>query len=388
MLKSSCPACGNLSKHILDWDFSGLDESVFNYQAQFYGCDNCGLVYIHNITDDQLSKFYQQECSYFERSHFSITKNENISKFQSYRDYLIHHGFSDYPLTDIGCGRGGFLLWLHSNGWKSKCIGVDIDLKSIPIANTIESNDPDALSFVEGFALQLPFNDSTQSILTYYHVLEHIKNIDKLLSESWRVLQPGGHIVIEVPDAEKYNLASIGSAYWLSIREHIYHFSPCSIKHALNKNSFEVIAVERKMLPTPEFEYPSLMILARKVKNNSNEIVCDSSGISEYAMQSKNELTFQVNKVNEFNANVRDVTFWGCSAELFSLLPLLRLDGFTLCDTSPHKQQSYYRANPILSPQAVAPKGHLIIAPYLYRDAIEHDALALGWREEQIYCLG
>ena len=31
-----CPACASASTHLLDWKFSGLGDSVFNYTADFH----------------------------------------------------------------------------------------------------------------------------------------------------------------------------------------------------------------------------------------------------------------------------------------------------------------------------------------------------------------
>lgn len=41
-----CPVCQQTSQYLLDWEFSGLGDSVFNYTAKFYECAHCGLVYI------------------------------------------------------------------------------------------------------------------------------------------------------------------------------------------------------------------------------------------------------------------------------------------------------------------------------------------------------
>lgn len=387
-LEVDCPACGEKSHHLINWKFSGLNDSIFNYTAAFFECRSCGLVYNGNISDERLSVFYSDECNYFEKAHFDILSPENEKKYQYYREYIMKSGLLDTPITDVGCGRGGFLLWLKDNNWNADCFGVDVDIKSIPV---IGDNTCDIwanqLTFNKGTAVDLPFSNGTQELLTYFHVLEHIRDIDSVLQEAYRVLNATGHILIEVPDAERYKDYPVGTAFWFSIREHLYHFSACGISHALHRNGFDVVRINRGMLPTPEFIYPSLMILAKKNHGSKSSIASKGVGIADYIIQSRNELIDQVNYVLSINKKYSAITFWGCSAELFSLLPLLDIKSFTLCDSSKLKQERDYKGIPIEDPAAVQKTGALIIAPYLYGDVIEIDARKLGWSKEVIFRL-
>ena len=111
---SHCPACGGKSLYLLDWEYSGLNDSIFNYTARLFECPYCGLAYNTNITDESLAIFYAKECSYFEKSHFDILAPENIKKFRCYTEILASAGLSDTPITDVGCGRGGYLIWLKN----------------------------------------------------------------------------------------------------------------------------------------------------------------------------------------------------------------------------------------------------------------------------------
>lgn len=382
-----CPACGKEAQYLVDWECSGLNDSIFNYTADFFGCPHCGLVYIENTSDEELSLFYNNECSYFEKAHFDITAPENIKKFEAYREVLANAGLSGTSISDIGCGRGGFLIWLKNNNWNANCTGVDIDLRSIPNVQENASEEGGSVAFQVGMAFNLPFANGTQSILSYFHVLEHIRNIDKVLSEAFRVLEESGHILIEVPDAERYEEYPVGTAFWFSIREHVNHFSAQAICYVLQRNGFSVTSVNRKLLPTPEFTYPSLMILAKKGTVEAKSAVNKVGDIPSFVTQSKEALKDQAENILEFHLQYSKLTFWGCSSELFSLLPRLNLPDFTLCDASKVKQQCTYRGIPIEDPATVPIDGALIIAPYLYCDAIEKAALERGWPKEAIFRL-
>ena len=377
-----CPACKGKSNHCIDWEMSGLNDSIFNYVAEFYECGDCGLVYNTNMSDEKLAVFYAGECSYFEKPHFNIDSAENIQKYACYKKIISDAGLSGSPIADIGCGRGGFLIWLKKNGWKSICSGVDIDRRSFA-----DAMDREGLAFEEGRAVQIPFSDESCSLLTYFHVIEHIVTIEKVFQEANRVLRPGGHIMIEVPDADRYREYPVGTAFWLSIREHVYHYSADSLKNILSRNGFEVIGIHRNILPTPEFSYPSLIILARK---NPLSVKPEKSGqglIAPFVLQSKRDLEAQAKEVMDFCAKYKTAAFWGLSAELFSLLPLLKLETITLCDSSKDKQKARYKGIPIHAPENLKKDAALIIAPYLFSEVIKAEALKLGWQEKAIYCL-
>jgi SAM-dependent methyltransferase len=380
----ACPACGCASRYLVDWEFGGLGESIFNYVAAYHACDACGHVHVRNVDDERLARFYAEECAYFDSAHFSVSAAANQQKYAAYKAFLLDEGLGETSVTDVGCGRGGFLLWLAQSGWKAECCGVDVDAKSIP-AEAPGAAPP--VRFRRGAAFDLPFADGSQPLLTYFHVLEHIHDTERLLAEAARVLAPGGHLLIEVPDAANYHQNPIGSAFWVSIREHVHHFSACSLARALERRGFSVVRTTRRMLPTPEFTYPSLMVLGRKAPAAEAPSACSPGEIASFVLQSKRALETQAVEVSALFAAHDKVTFWGCSAELLSLLPRIDLGRAALCDSSKLKQRSRYRHLPILDPKDVRPEGALVVAPYLHRDSIERAARELGWPPDAIHPL-
>ena len=81
------------------------------------------------------------------------------------------------------------------------------------------------------------------------------------------------------------------------------------------------------------------------------------------------------------------MTIWGCSGELFSLLPLLDIGGIRICDSSTLKQSVRYKGIPIENPAAVPAEGTLVIAPYLHQAAIKRAARKIGWPDDALYLL-
>lgn len=380
--RDRCPACGQLTHPLLDWQYSGLGESVFNYTAQFHSCPSCGLVHVANIDDQTLGRFYADECSYFEKTHFSVEAPANREKYAFYGSVLREHGPGGGNMADIGCGRGGFVNWLAESGWQGRCCGIDVDTRSL----CSQTGLPHNVSFRNGNVFHLPFPDAALDLVTSFHVLEHLRDLRGVLNEAARVLRPGGHILIEVPDAERYASLPVGTAFWFSIREHINHFTAGALRAVLNASGFRVIRVSQQVLPTPEFNYPSLMVMATK---GLGENCCGGNlpgDVAAFALESHQALQRQAEAISAI-ASGRPLTVWGCSAELFSLLPLVDAAQIRLCDASPLKQTARYKDLPVQAPEAVPIEGTLVVAPYLHAKAIEAAALKLGWPAEAVHVL-
>jgi len=91
-------------------------------------------------------------------------------------------------VLDIGCGSG-----IQKKFLSPDCIyfGLDLPFTSINWYQTI----PD----VYGTAEMLPLKDSAVSTILLLDVLEHVKAPVKCLEELYRVLAPGGILIIKIP---------------------------------------------------------------------------------------------------------------------------------------------------------------------------------------------
>lgn len=96
----------------------------------------------------------------------------------------------DSNLLDIGCGpKASFLK--HVSSHINQGFGVDFKVQPFDISNIHV--------YQLKFSGQLPFQDSSFDVVTMLAVLEHIEHEKEILSEIYRVLVPGGKLVITVP---------------------------------------------------------------------------------------------------------------------------------------------------------------------------------------------
>ncbi len=112
---------------------------------------------------------------------------------------VIAHFIGDQPAQhalDAGCGRGLYTRILLERA--QKVTALDYSATSIEALRRRLGHLPQ-LSLHVGSADNLPFADAQFDLVTHCEVLEHIEDDRKVLSELFRVLQPGGRLVISVP---------------------------------------------------------------------------------------------------------------------------------------------------------------------------------------------
>jgi SAM-dependent methyltransferase len=74
-----------------------------------------------------------------------------------------------------------------------------------------------------------------------WHSLEHVHWPLQVLREVFRLLVPGGHLLIAVPNIDSLSFRWFGSAwYGLDLPRHLLHFSPWTLHLMLEQVGFRV----------------------------------------------------------------------------------------------------------------------------------------------------
>lgn len=102
-------------------------------------------------------------------------------------------------ILDVGCGYGSFVLLSNKKGYNT--VGVELEEFEYEIAQQrAKSEGQPANLFNLGSALNLPFEDETFHIVTFWNVLEHVSDYARALEEAKRVLKKEGKIFIIAPN--------------------------------------------------------------------------------------------------------------------------------------------------------------------------------------------
>ncbi|MCO4772028.1 MAG: class I SAM-dependent methyltransferase [Deltaproteobacteria bacterium] len=98
-------------------------------------------------------------------------------------------------LLDVGCGIA-YSTFCAANG--RGFIGVDMDEGNLRHARGVLRGVPD-VTLLHSEAGAVPLPDGSADCVLMTEILEHLHDESTALAEAWRVLRPGGHLLVTVP---------------------------------------------------------------------------------------------------------------------------------------------------------------------------------------------
>lgn len=234
-----CPVCKN---KIIKHKFSCNDYLVTNEKFGIYECNDCGVMFTNpRPTENEIIKYYKsddyvvhtEKKTNIINSLFLIVREISIRK--KYK--VINRYNANNRILDIGCGTGNFLAFCKSKGMETTGIEPSEIARNIAKEKYKLNNvySPENINF-------LPRN--YYGIITLWHVLEHIHNIDDYLKNIYSLLIEEGILLIALPNPESYD-ARYYSNYWAAydVPRHLYHFKKDVILKIIEKYNFKIINI-------------------------------------------------------------------------------------------------------------------------------------------------
>lgn len=154
-------------------------------------------------------------------------------------------------ILDIGAGTGDFLSVAKENGWHT--IGVEPSEKAKAIAKK------KGVSFVSETS---ELDNYSFDVISMWHVLEHVPNLENQIKELKRLLKPNGTLIIAVPNFKSFDAKHYGK-FWAAydVPIHFWHFSKTAIKILFEKEEMKLV----KVLPM-KFDSFYVSLLSEKYK--------------------------------------------------------------------------------------------------------------------------
>lgn len=141
---------------------------------------------------------FEYEQTYYEM----LRAKERGQAFQNRLEY-IGRILRDVPLRgacvlDIGCGIGGTMKWLHQTHPElSKVIGTDISASALTLARKEFTQEPqNVFEFRLALARTQPCENESCDLVVATELIEHLEESSGFLSEVFRVLKPGGYLML------------------------------------------------------------------------------------------------------------------------------------------------------------------------------------------------
>ena len=247
-------------KHFLTVIDYSVSKEAFDL---YYDQDLDMLITSPQPSPENLGKYYEStdyishtdsKRSLFEKAYHFVKGIALNNKLNLINNCSVTKG----NLLDIGAGTGDFLLTAKQNGWNT--IGVEPSEKA------------------KGIAINkgIKFSDSTQEleshsfdIITMWHVLEHVPNLEIQIRELKRLVKPNGTIIIAVPNYKSYDANYYGK-FWAAfdVPIHFWHFSKTAIQLIFEKENIKL----EKVLPM-KFDSFYVSLLSEKYKNGKMNFV-------------------------------------------------------------------------------------------------------------------
>jgi 2-polyprenyl-3-methyl-5-hydroxy-6-metoxy-1,4-benzoquinol methylase len=154
-------------------------------------------------------------------------------------------------ILDIGCAEGEYLVAMARLGWHPW--GIELRAASADVARSrLEVSDGHI--FV-GRVEEAEFANNSFDLVTMSHVLEHLENPVAILGKIHRWLRPRGRLRIWVPNVASLESRAFGRLWQgLDVPRHLFHFSPETIRCALETSGFSIERI------VPEFGASSLSL--------------------------------------------------------------------------------------------------------------------------------
>ena len=241
---------------------------------------------------EDLAKYYESDA-YISHTDskvgFMATMYQNVKKYSlalKLRLILTLNG-SPGLLLDIGAGTGDFLKLAKDNGWETK--GVEPNEGASNLAKEKNLEIYETIDKLSG---------QTFDVVTLWHVLEHLPDLEVITKQIEALIKPGGTLIVAVPNFKSYD-AKYYKNYWAAYDtpRHLWHFSKTAMRNLFSSSmtlvrtkpmifdSFYVSLLSEKYKSGKTFSIKALFIglwsniSALNSKEHSSHIYCYKKSI-------------------------------------------------------------------------------------------------------------
>lgn len=148
-----------------------------------------------------------------------------------------HLPAGDARIADIGCGIGALFDVIGKN----RALGIDYSYEGLNHTHRRYASVPLFCAQAE----TLPFTDQSLDAFTVQHVIEHLHPYEQAVSEWFRVLKPGGILLVLTPN-DQFSDPSV-----FQDESHVHIFNQKDLCRVMQQSGFSMI--DRRSLGLPWF---------------------------------------------------------------------------------------------------------------------------------------
>ncbi len=236
----SCPVCNSTSiaQVLCAEDYTATHESFAIWE-----CSSCTFRFTQDVPGESVISRYYAAVDYI--SHSDEAPGLVNTIYKQARKYTLgqkakwiekfHAPAIPKSLLDIGAGTGAFAALMQTQQWQVTALEPDEGAR----AAALQQHGLVCLPTERLFE----FPTDAFSIITMWHVLEHVHRLHDYIAVLKKILQKQGTLLIAVPnytspDAKHYQ------EHWAAydVPRHLYHFSPLAMSRLLQQHEFKIAA--------------------------------------------------------------------------------------------------------------------------------------------------
>lgn len=327
-LNRKCPICESEFGTVLHTQrFAESSEIGSQAVVDIVSCDRCACGFSDlKIGQDELDRSYEEHSKYADMSVFGEVSDEDprlnespwdLTRLSSTASWISKHiPDRQARILDAGCATGTLIGLLSDHGF-TNLVGLDPSPLAAATARKHYKVEAYAGSFCDP-----PSEIGRFDVIILSHVLEHIADVKSAANGLASMVDEGGLVYLEVPDASRYSDFLVAPYHDFN-NEHVNHFSLQCLDTLLELRGFERVVGSSKEVPiAPDILYPAAFGLWRKSNQHGQSIPFDEvlrNSLERYVTASHKLLS----RLDEWiRANVRDepVALWGAGNLTLKLL--------------------------------------------------------------------
>lgn len=250
---NGCPFCGGAIRPRYAGIRDRLDTTAETFEV--HECAACGAGLLNPAPAGDLSAYYPP--NYLSAEGDAVSGDADAGGFDLERWYRYDQYRHDFRLLaratgtgigqvgsylDLGCGSGERVAYAHEQGCP-RAVGVDkFDYAKSAARSEVSLINAEILDFAPGERF---------AAVSLFHVLEHLEEPQAVLAHlRERILVPGGHVIIQVPNYGSVERRLFGSRWFgLDAPRHLWHFNERAIRRLLDAQGYAVRAVFQSNAP-------------------------------------------------------------------------------------------------------------------------------------------
>jgi SAM-dependent methyltransferase len=239
-----CPVCQStdanhvfFKRHIVEEKLDGYAYAsrkipeFMNYEL--VACPDCDLLYTPTLQTTGFLQNAYAAAEYDSNSEAHFAANS----YGYWLKQLVAKLTNLHSALDIGTGNGAFLPHLLASGFK-QVIGVEPSLQAYQAA------DEEIRGHIQlGMFNVEDYSENDFNLISIFQTLEHIDAPQKFFKDAYRLLQPGGALLMAAHNYRHWLSRLLGRKSPIIDIEHLQLFSPASLRYALQQAGYRNIFI-------------------------------------------------------------------------------------------------------------------------------------------------